>query len=311
MQIKKLLPFIGIALFIYIVYRIGLENIIAAFVKVNPYYLLLGAVAILFKPLLESWKWYSILKSQGIKVDFSYIYQVNFISQYYGAITPGKIGSLMKAVYLQKKINKPLTLTSSSVMIDRLLDLIVVAAFSAVGVLILADAFLIDFNKTVIILALTVLGSLVLLNKNLTRLSLKLFYEFFTPKKYKETLRKNFYNFYDSFPKLHALFVPFIITITIWIYMYSIAYLFALAFSLTQVPFIPFVMINAIGTIIALIPITVSGLGTREAFLIGALGVYGAAPEKIILMSITGTIVLTTIYVIGGLTCLYRGKATL
>ena len=73
MKIKKLLPFIGIALFIYIVYRIGLENIIAAFIKVNPYYLLLGALAILFKPFLESWKWYSILKSQGIKVDFPYL----------------------------------------------------------------------------------------------------------------------------------------------------------------------------------------------------------------------------------------------
>ena len=311
MKLKKFLPLIGVALFIYIVYSIGLSRISQAFLEVKPSYLLLGAFLILLKPILESLKWYSILNLQKIKIDFPYIFQVNLISQYYGAITPGKIGSLVKAFYLKKKTNLPLSTTSSSVMIDRLLDLIIVAALSAVGVLILADAFLIDFNKTAIILALIVLGSLVLLNKNLTRLCLKLFYEFFTPKKYKAILRKNFHLFYNNFPKIRELFVPFAITAFIWVYMYSIAYVFALAFSLTEVPFIPFIMISAIGTIIALIPITVSGLGTREAFLIGTLGVYGAAPEKIVLMSVTGTIVLTTIYVIGGLICIYKGKAKL
>lgn len=311
MQLKKFLPLIGIALFIYIIYSIGLNKISEAFLQVNPSYLLLGSVLILLKPVLESLKWFYILKSQKINLDFSYIFNVNFISQYYGAITPGKVGSLIKAVYLQKKTNLPLSKTSSSVLIDRLLDLIVVAGMSAIGVLILADAFLIDFNKTVIILALIVLGCIVLLNKNLTRLCLKLFYEFFTPKKYKETLRKSFYSFYDSFPTIKEMTFPFFITAAIWLYMYFIAYIFALSFSLTEVPFIPFIMISAIGTIVALIPVTISGLGTREAFLIGALGVYGAAPEKVVSMSVTGTIALTTIYVAGGLICLYRGKAKL
>ncbi len=311
MKLKKFLPLIGLALFVYIVYSIGLSKISEAFLQVKPSYLLLGAIAISLKPFLESLKWNMILKSQNIKVDFPYVFQVNFISQYYGAITPGKVGSLIKAFYLKKKTNLSLSTTSSSVIIDRLLDLIIVAGLSTVGVLILADAFLIEFNKTLIILVLIIIGSLILLNKNLTRLCLKLFYEFLTPKKYKAALRKSFYEFYDSFPKLKKMILPFILTAGIWVYMYSIAYIFALAFALTEVPIIPFIAINAIGTIIALIPITVSGLGTREAFLIGTLGVYGAAPEKIVLMSVTGTIVLTTIYVIGGLICIYKGKARL
>lgn len=311
MKIKKLLPLIGILLFAYIIYKIGANAILEAFLQAKPDYIVLGTIIFLLKPVLESLKWYSILRYQDINIDWPYIFRVNFISQFYGAITPGKVGSLLKAVYLQKKTNLPLAKTSSSVIIDRLLDLIVVSGMSVIGFLILADAFLIDFNKTVIILVLVVLGSIVLLNKNLTRICLKLFYEFFTPKKYKETLRKNFHNFYDSFPTIKEMLLPFAITAAIWFYMYTIHYMFALAFSITEVPFIPFITINAIGTMIALIPITVSGLGTREAFFIGALGVYGVAPEKIVSMSITGTIVLTTIYAIGGLICLYRGKATL
>lgn len=311
MKLKSFLPFLGLILFIYLIYSIGLNTLAKAFVNVNTTYLLLGSLAILLKPILESLKWYSILRYQGIKIDFPYIFRVNFISQYYGAITPGKVGSLMKAVYLRKKLNKPLAFTSSSVMIDRILDLIVVAGMAAVGLLILADAFFIDFNKTIILIVLILVGCLILLNKNLTKVFLKIAYTYFAPNKYKSKLREGFYNFYDNFPKAQNFIIPFLITATIWVFMYSIHYAFALAFSVTQIPFIPFIMINALGTIIALIPITISGLGTREAFYLGALGVYGAQPENIILMSVVGTVILTTIYVVGGLICLYEGKVTL
>jgi len=311
MKLKSLLPFVGLILFAYLIYSIGLNTLSEAFLKVNTTFLLLGSLAILIKPFLESLKWYSILRYQGIKIDFPYIFRVNFISQYYGAITPGKVGSLMKAVYLRKKLNKPLAFTSSSVMIDRILDLIVVAGMASVGLLILADAFFIDFNKTIILIALVLAGCLILLNKNLTKVFLKIAYTYFAPNKYKFKLREGFYNFYDNFPKAQNFIIPFLITAAIWVFMYSIHYLFALAFSITQIPFIPFIMINALGTIIALIPITISGLGTREAFYLAALGIYGAQPENIILMSVVGTIILTTIYVVGGLICLYEGKVTL
>lgn len=301
----------GILLFSYIIYKVGINTILKAFLQAKPHYIIIGTLIFLFKPLLESLKWYSILHYQGVKIDFPYIFRVNFISQYYGAITPGKVGSLIKAVYLKKKLNKSLAFTSSSVMIDRILDLIVVGGMSAVGILILADAFLVDFNKTLILLGIIIIGCLVSLNKTLTRFFLGLVYNYLAPKKYKATLKENFNNFYDNFPKAHNLIIPLLITAIIWIFMYSIHYLFALAFSVNQVPFIPFIMINALGTMIALIPVTVSGLGTREAFFLGALGVYGAQPENIILMSVTGTIILTTYYVIGGLVCLYEGKVSL
>ena len=113
MEVKQLLPFLGFVIFAYLIYQIGLDLLVDAFLKVNTTYLLLGSIAILCKPFLESIKWYSILRYQGINIDFFYIFRVNFISQYYGAITPGKVGSLIKAAYLKKKLNKSLAFTSS------------------------------------------------------------------------------------------------------------------------------------------------------------------------------------------------------
>ncbi|MDP4012405.1 MAG: lysylphosphatidylglycerol synthase transmembrane domain-containing protein [Candidatus Nanoarchaeia archaeon] len=304
MKLRRLLPLIGVVIFIYIIYNIGLDKILQASLLVNFKYLLLGTFLMCFLFLFQFFKWNSILKSQGTNLEPSYIYWVNVVSQYYGVITPGKIGSLAKAFYLQSKLKTSLAKASSSVMIDRILDLLVVAIMGGAGILILADAFLLDFNKTLFFLVLMIIGCITFLNEKVTRFFLGFFYDWFVPKRYKETLRNNFYSFYNNFPKWYNLIIPTILTIVTWLYVYFISYIFALAYSI-QIPIIPFLMISAIGTIIALIPITFSGLGTREAFLIFALGFYGVAAEKIVLMSVSGTIALTLVCMLFGLYALY------
>lgn len=310
MKIKKFLPFIGIVIFFYIIYRIGLTSITAALLEVKLGYLVAATLALFVTFLLQAIRWNAIMKAQGINVGFFYALQVNLISQYYGVITPGRLGGLMKAAYLKKKV-KNLATAASSVIIDRVLDMVAIAFMALAGVLLLADKFLIDFNKSLFFLVIVVVICIAFLNKKLARYFLKKVHTFLVPEKYKIQLRANFHDFYGNFPKMHKLIFPAIISFILWIYIYFITYLFALAFSITEVPLAAFLLISAIGTIITLIPITVSGLGTREAFFLLAFGAYGVAPERIVLMSVTGVLALTLVSALSGLVTIHRGRVTL
>ena len=53
-----------------------------------------------------------------------------------------------------------------------------------------------------------------------------------------------------------------------------------------DIPIVYFFAIFPIGTIISLIPISINGLGTREAVLISLFGLFGVSAAKVFSMSI-------------------------
>jgi len=55
-----------------------------------------------------------------------------------------------------------------------------------------------------------------------------------------------------------------------------------------------------LGTVAGLIPISISGLGTREAVLVSVFVLYGIAPEKVMSMSLVGLILCAYIPAFAG-----------
>ena len=53
-----------------------------------------------------------------------------------------------------------------------------------------------------------------------------------------------------------------------------------------NIPYIDFILIIAVANVIASIPITIYGLGTREAALIGLFSAYSVFPENVIALSL-------------------------
>jgi uncharacterized membrane protein YbhN (UPF0104 family) len=78
---------------------------------------------------------------------------------------------------------------------------------------------------------------------------------------------------------------------------YGQCYLLALALSL-PIDIIRVSMAVALGSLVTLIPISISGLGTREAVIVAYLGNAGVAPEAALGFSF---LVFATFYIAGGL----------
>ena len=106
MKILKLLPLIGISILIYIIYKIGLINLYKTLMTANIYYVFISIIFMFIGVLGLGFKWYTILKIQNININFLYALKIYFIGMFYGAITPARAGSLIRASYLKDKINK-------------------------------------------------------------------------------------------------------------------------------------------------------------------------------------------------------------
>ena len=72
MNVKKLLPIIGIALFIYILSTMDIGKIIDVFLHINIWYALLSFLAIVPILLLVNYEWQMILKKHNIQVSYTY-----------------------------------------------------------------------------------------------------------------------------------------------------------------------------------------------------------------------------------------------
>ena len=102
MRWKKYLPIFGILLFIYILIKIDLKNVLLEIQNANIYFLLIAIFLVFVMMLSETIKWFTIAKFQDIKIPFSEAFKINMIDNYYGFITPSKVGSVIRAEYLKK-----------------------------------------------------------------------------------------------------------------------------------------------------------------------------------------------------------------
>lgn len=299
MKWEKLFPVIGIVLFAYIVARIGPQKIWFSFVNSNFYYILLALLLFVPIPLLQVIKWDYILQKQGIKVRFKDLFKLQIISMFYGEVTPGRLGTLIKIPYLCKKTKKPASECSSSVIIDRLFDLIAVALFAALGAIIVLKKFAGFFYFSLAVFLGLLVATAIFTNRKTSYAFLRIIFRFLVPERHKEKAKISFDKFYGNLPSLAKLTPAFLITILLWLIIYTQSYLVALAFSV-KVPYLYFITTFAIVTVVSLIPITLAGLGTREAILLTLFKPYNIASENIVGFSILFSVICLFIYSLVG-----------
>ena len=101
MNWKKFLPVIGIGIFVYILLKLDFSKIIEEVSNANINFLLLAVLFIFITLLTQTIKWLAIARVQKINIPLIESLKVDLISNFYGFITPSRIGSAMRINYLK------------------------------------------------------------------------------------------------------------------------------------------------------------------------------------------------------------------
>ena len=290
MKFRKILPFIGILIFAYLIFRIGLDKILGSILSANIYLLILALLFSFIALIPPIIKWMVVLRSQNIMLNFWTLFRIDFMGIFYGSITPGRVGTFIRAYYLRDKIKKPLGACISSVVVDKMLDLLAMGVFAVIGSILLLNKISGLFTAVFIAFILLFGTFIFFLNKKRSTFILKRVWKIFIPQKFKKIALETFNSFYGNLPKIKTIFVPFLIALISLVFAFTTVYIVAKAFSI-NIPYIYIITIWSLATIVSLIPITIAGLGTREAVLITLFSVFNVAATDIVAMSIVAYII--------------------
>jgi len=288
MKIKKFLPFIGIAIFVYLLIKLDVSKVFIDLKNARIDFLIIALFFVIANILTETLKWFIIARYQKIDVPFLEAIKINLIGSFYGFVTPSKVGSVMRSEYLKKYTNNKLGKGISNFVLDKTLDLCSIFILVAVFSFIFKEIFSVSiFYYSIILLIILSLGFFIFIKKERSKKILRIIYKKLIPERLKEKARHGFNSFYEDMPKKRYFSLFFLVNIINWIVSYSILFFVGRAIGI-EVSFFYFLAILPIATLIAQIPITVSGLGIREITLIGLFGLFGIEAAIVFSMSIIG-----------------------
>jgi len=296
--LKRFMPLIGIIILIYLIINIGTDEIVSTFLKISPVYILLAAVLTIPRILIRNTAWQRILKTQKINVGYFKSLKIFLIGYFYGTVTPGYLGQLMRVPYLKEETNQPVGKLFVNSVVETIVHTLSLYLMLIIGTFLVIEYIPEAFPIACVFLLVTILIYIFFIKKQRGEKLFHFLIRLFIPKKLKPLFLKFVDTFYNDFPDVKSLIVPFLLGIPTWIIIYSQIYIIGLSLDI-EVPYFVFLMLYPVANIIAFIPITSGGLGTREATLIFLFSFFGVSPEKALVISLAGhllTDVLTGFY---------------
>ncbi len=283
---KNFLSVIGILLFLYILFKIDLINVFDEIKKVNIYFIGIAIILVFIMLLIQTFKWHVIAIIQDIKIPFNQSFKINLISNFYGLITPSKIGAVIRAEYLKKYTkNSSVGKGLFNFTIDKILDIVSVIFMAIIFSFLFKDRLYLPIGFFTSLFLAFVLVTLFFIKKERSRMVLRFFYNKITNKTIKNKAKITFDSFYDNVPKKKYLILFLLINLICWISIYLIYYFIGLSLGI-KLNFLYYLAILPISTLVSMLPISIGGLGTREAALISLFTLFNVEAAKVFSMSI-------------------------
>lgn len=289
-QKKFIVFFIAIILLYYSFSLVDFDKFFEVVSEANLWLILLVYPISFVSIMTKSFKFKKILNA--LKEDYKLfdLAQIFTIGFFLGFLTPGRIGDFSRAMYLKDKV--PLAKGGVGVFLDRVIDVFVLLTYALISI----TLFFVLFQQVVfpieilfLLIFLLVLGFLFIINLKKFEFITRFFFQF-TPVSFKEFLRKVYSNLNEATSYIKndyaKLLFPLIIGFVAWSINFIIGLVIILAFGI-DVPFYFIFLLMPIVTLVEIVPISVSGLGTREVASIFIFSFFGIPPEQAVAFSIT------------------------
>lgn len=247
------------------------------------------ALSLLLMPpfvLIKSWRWLRLMREMGLQLDFRTACGLYTVGLFYGATTPGQAGDLLKGVYLHDR-GQPLAPAMLSVVLDRLFDLLVMAAFGTLGIFALGRLLPGRELQTGLVLVMALgLAALtaVLVARGPRTWMLTVALPRFAPG-FTATLSRWNSQLHGMSLRLALIVELTLLSLGSAAFTFLRLWLLFLALGLDRVPLPVVVGVSALIAVLQVLPISIAGVGVRDAALIAVLLPYGYQTEQALALS--------------------------
>ena len=285
---------LGLFLFVYLIVKNDPQKIWTAMMQIKARPLLVLPFIMIIVFALQTLKWKIILLQQGARISFKTLFPVNLIGFFYGTITPGRMGTLLKMSYLKERTDIPLAACGTSILLDKFLDAVTLLFLALVGTYMIIGKMTGLFVSFVFVFVFLTAMFLLNYRKQRSRYLVELFLKTAFPQYFESRLRQSVELFFDALPRKRRLAVPLILSGLTWVLVFTQSYTIACALDI-PLSYLTFLFVIPVGSAIGLLPITVGGLGTREATYVTLFLLYGISPQKVMSMSLINIFICSLI----------------
>jgi len=288
MNLKKILPIIGIAIFVYLLIKLDISKVFKEVLNMNINFFIIAVFLAIIVILMQTAKWFVIARQQKINVPFLEAIKINLIGAFYGFITPAKVGNVIRANYLKKYSNNNLGKGVGNFVLDKILDLCSLGLSVVIASFFFGKLIQVSYIFSILLLLFFIAVLVIIMSENFGRIIINISKKIiggFVPEKLKNKIKEGFYSFHEDKPKKIFLLLFFLINLSTWILVYLMMFFVGLSIGI-NIPFFYYLIITPVATLVAQIPITISGLGTREITLIGLFGLLGVDATKVFSMAL-------------------------
>ncbi len=245
--------------------------------KAEPKFLAAAIVLTIPIALIKGIRWRILLGNYDIKLGFADSTSMYATGMVFSAVTPGRVGDLVKIAILIKRGFSVAKAIACSIL-DRLYDVGAVLLAGYGGMWYFSGQFASQLRIINICGVAVMAAAAVFVARQhlIKKLAIKLI-----PSQYHLAARKSWNEITEGFwkDKLGRNFLVVTWTILFWLIQFSAIYLCGLAVGLNA-PFIYTCACAAVATVLSLLPITVAGVGTRDAVFILLLGQIGISRQQ-------------------------------
>lgn len=276
---------LGVILFLVILWRIDAKQMLAILFQSEKGFIAAGILLTIPLTLIKSIRWRRILKALNHDYPKSLSCLAYYAGQFWGLVSPARIGEFIKIRYLQR-FHVSVIDATFSVLMDRISDVISLFLIAALSLLFWEEKF--DILPYLAVIVLSALLIVVIL----ATLSLKGAFVNGFLSKVPEKLRIKIVNFFQGFrqniilmrPKDYGSILSY--TLAGWVIYFTSAFFLARGLSI-DLPFLTLMSFVAIAaSVVVLIPVSISGIGTRDATLVFLFSTQGLSRELAVSFSV-------------------------
>jgi uncharacterized protein (TIRG00374 family) len=277
---KRLLKLLGPLFFIFLILRVVDPKAAAdavRFIKLE--FALISLLVFILVNAALALRWWVICQKLKMNVTYPKLFQIYYISWFLSLIPLAAITPVAKLAYL-KDAGSPIGSAAVSITLDKLFDILGLLFFSLFAIVYFPGSLFKELHLWVFFAGLALLALILSAFGGRIWKTLTTVLKRYSSKRLQNighNLEVDLAKFWSDFD---APFLAILVTISIVVGLLRSLVLYLLALSLNiHVGFGLIIACRALFGMINIIPITFSGLGTREAILLPALSLSGVSKE--------------------------------
>jgi len=287
-RVKQLIKIVlSISFLALIFWKFGFYEVLHNVKSVDPIYFSFAVILLPIMMLIRGFRWKIFMDKAGYELNIYDSSSLTYIGFFFSSFTPSKIGDFVKVLHTKGVSNAPISVGVCSVILEKLLDLALLIALSVVGsVLVLQTLGIpsrISWSVFCVIVLVAIFALLFCLKRRWWKRFLFILWNILD--KGTSCLNKSIRFDKNGFLNLiHSvkndkitLFLTFSSTLLAWLTAFAIGYLIVIALGV-RMNFVRFLLLLSISHLVAILPMSISGLGTREAAMVFLFASEGIGP---------------------------------